>query len=185
MISNPVYISILAILLLRLAYGSGSNWSYDILSVEVKYDNPDVINASLKETRVARGVYLVNGIFDVKQDLTDDCELGMDIFFSPSGLNSSYFRTPFAIARSKLSYFFNQYYKPIAMKSLTECTDNSPYIEDVFRPPLTKRLITFTNCTISTENMPTYAKPGYYHIVFNYYQQCAGLCIIDVFVKGV
>ncbi|XP_075169381.1 uncharacterized protein LOC142241490 [Haematobia irritans] len=183
MLSNPMYISVVAIIFLQLVNG-GKNWSYDILSIHVEFDDPDVVNASLKETRVARGVYLANGFFDIKQDMTDDCELGMDIFFSPTGLNSTYTRTAFTILRNTLSNVLNMYYKPIAMESMAECSDNSPYIEDVFRPPLTKRLITYKNCTVSTENMPSHMKPGYYRVIFNYYKQCPGICVIDVLVSS-
>ncbi|XP_075167054.1 uncharacterized protein LOC142239173 [Haematobia irritans] len=184
MISYAVFISIIVILFLRLSHGE-QNWYYDILKVEVKYDNPDVLNGSVKATRVARGVYLANGFLDIKQDLTDDCELGMEMFYSPTGLKNSFVRTPFAIARSKLSHVFNNYYKPIAMKSIMECTDNAPYTEDVFKPPVTKRLIIFTNCSVSTENMPSHMKSGYYRNVFTSYNQCSGYLLFETQVNPI
>ncbi|XP_075167760.1 uncharacterized protein LOC142239902 [Haematobia irritans] len=170
--------------ILRLSHGE-QKWSYEILSIDVKFDNPHVINASVRETRVARGVYRANGFADIKEDLTDDCEISANVFFSSTGLRNSYVRTPFVIPRSKLTYALNVYYKPIAMKSLMECTDNAPYIEDEFRPPLTKRLINFTNCTVSTENMPSHMKSGYYRNVFTLHKQCSGYFILETLVNPV
>ncbi|XP_075168644.1 uncharacterized protein LOC142240799 [Haematobia irritans] len=184
MMSCRVCVSIFVILFLRLSHGE-QNWSYDILNIEVKFDNPDVVNASITAARVARGVYLANGVLDIKEDLTDDCEIGMEMFFSPTGLRNSYTRTPFAIARSKLSHIFNYYYKPIAMKSIKECSDNAPYTEDVFKLPITKRLITFTNCTVSPENMPSHMKSGYYRNVFSLHKQCSGSFILESLVNPV
>lgn len=52
------------------------------------------------------------------------------------------------------------------MDDLQKCAKNAPDLE--FDGVLTKRLIVLDNCFISTENLPSHLKAGYYKTVLTF-----------------
>ncbi|KAM7341940.1 uncharacterized protein ACRADG_009533 [Cochliomyia hominivorax] len=152
---------------------SEPDWTFDFVSINVINQTPDITFVDLYVTRPSRGVFAMSGVVDIKEDLTDDLLLGVTVLYSMTG-GSDFIKSPFNVPESNLTIILNKFYKDIVMESISDCSEEAPTTDDHFVAPLTKRKVTFDNCIISNENMPSKLRKGFYKIIFKYRKQSEG-----------
>lgn len=125
-----------------------------------------MVDFKLRTSKISRGVYGIEGYFDVKQDIDDTLFFEAELFRSKLyGPLAYYSKLPMKVANTTLSNLMNEYYKQFVMNTLVNCTDQAPYFEDEFVPPITKRLMEFTQCRVSEEELNFQMNNGYYKFV--------------------
>ncbi|XP_075158092.1 uncharacterized protein LOC142231364 [Haematobia irritans] len=158
-------------------------WTYDLLSIEVENDMPDVVDFNITIKQVSRGVYRAVGKIEILQDLTDDMHGELQLYYSSNGMPNTYVRTAIAIPEKTLSGFFNDFYRPMAMEQLRNCTNDALYSSTRFSPPLTKRSVELDKCWVSNEDMPSYMRSGYYQAVFIFTNLGKAKITVDMLIK--
>lgn len=139
-------------------------WKFDILDVRYNIQTPDKIAIEIRITQPARGVYTVNGYFDIKEDVTDETFFEIGILYSKTGTGNSYSPTPFHLRKMNLSEFINWPYKEYLSGTVDQCGENAIEFEGKFVPPLTKRRLILSECKFNTDNMPSMMKNGFYKL---------------------
>ncbi|XP_013100041.1 uncharacterized protein LOC106082213 [Stomoxys calcitrans] len=143
---------------------NGASWTYDIESIKIDNKTPDVIFVSIEKKMISRGNYTTCGKIELKEDLTDELLFEARLYYSPNGLRGSYINTPFQAPKTPLSVVLQRVYIPTAMETMLECGQNFPYLEKI-ELPFAKRIMTWDDCFISSENLMSHMKSGFYRAI--------------------
>ncbi|XP_061395980.1 uncharacterized protein LOC133331612 [Musca vetustissima] len=137
-------------------------WDFELIQVDYYTSNPEVADIKLNAQRIDRGRYGASGFIDLKIDLYED-DVRIQFLLQRSQFRSGPFTTmPMKIENETLSTAVNVFYRNMIMEEAQKCCENAPYFNDTFKPPLTKRLVTLNQCSVSLEKLPNYMMDGYY-----------------------
>uniref|UniRef100_A0A1A9Z0E8 Uncharacterized protein n=1 Tax=Glossina pallidipes TaxID=7398 RepID=A0A1A9Z0E8_GLOPL len=138
-------------------------WKFDVLNITYENQTPDKVDLEVKITQPSRGVTALTGWIDIKEDITDDAFIEIQLLYSKTGTGNSYSPTPFRLQKMNTSQFINWPYKEYLLDSLKGCAENYIDVGDApFVAPVTKRRVSLNECVFGTEKMPTMMKNGFY-----------------------
>ncbi|KAI8128804.1 hypothetical protein CVS40_1810 [Lucilia cuprina] len=169
MLNSGIKIFLFLLILYQSAniINSQKTWTYELLELDFESSDKDFIDADLEVLRIARGVFGINGFIDIKQPIDESFSMEV-IFFRDKYCQENYERQLYSVGKQSFADGMNKFYRRILMDSLRNCTTDAP-IFDKFEPPLTKRLIVFDKCQISTDNLPSHVDDGCYLVKLNVY----------------
>ncbi|KAI9589626.1 hypothetical protein GQX74_007794 [Glossina fuscipes] len=143
-------------------------WKFDVLNVTYASQTPDKLDLKIKITQPSRGVNALSGWIEIKEDITDDVFIEIQLLYSKTGTGNSYSPTPFRMHKMNTTQFINWPYKEYLLDTVRGCAENYVEIEDEpFVAPVTKRRISFDDCVFDTEKLPTMMKNGFYKMEIN------------------
>ncbi|XP_037820076.1 uncharacterized protein LOC119609389 [Lucilia sericata] len=154
-----------------------TDWTYELLSLKLDSENPEILNGDLYVKRVSRGLFAFSGNLNIFEDLNNGTIVYTDVYYSYTSMD--YVRSPFNVPKQPLPQFIKTLYKDMLMESLLQCSSNAPDLE--FDGVVTKRVVEFDDCVISNENMPSHMKIGYYKVIFTFTQQITAQ--LEIIVK--
>ncbi|XP_013100030.2 uncharacterized protein LOC106082201 [Stomoxys calcitrans] len=161
---------------------NGASWTFDLESIKIHNKTPDVIFVSIERKMLSRGNYTTCGIIELKEDLTDELQIEGRLYYSPNGLRGSYIKTPFHAPKSPFSVILQQVYIPVIMETMHECAQNFPYFEKV-ELPITKRIMTWDECMLSSDNMMSHMKSGFYRAIIKFSNQADITTELDLVIQ--
>uniref|UniRef100_A0A1A9UT13 Uncharacterized protein n=1 Tax=Glossina austeni TaxID=7395 RepID=A0A1A9UT13_GLOAU len=150
-------------------------WKFDVLNITYENQTPDKLDLEVKITHPSRGVTALTGWIDIKEDITDDAFIEIQLLYSKTGTGNSYSPTPFRLHKMNATQFINWPYKEYLLETLKGCAENYVELEDEpFVAPITKRRLSLNACVFGTGKMPTMMKNGFYKLEIQLSNQLVG-----------